>query len=244
MQTAIGLLLLLACTIHTSAATVVTFYGQDDIPPATAVAPGPNTTAALASFLAAAGTVRVIDFEADPPGSFGPGATRNLTGGVVIEATEDATGTIATDDQFNVTPGGRNYLGVVMSDRSNFDEIGSITFHFPHPVFSFGAFFARLNDVVQENPQQFDFLFTTGGTPHIVNVTNAFPPRDFVALVFFGFVAPGSAIDSLTLQAKGSLVLDNAFSMDDIHYSPIPEPGTSLLLGVAVLILVRARRSR
>jgi hypothetical protein len=110
------------------------------------VGPGgarPNSNAASATFLAAAGTTTVINFEGIAP--ITPAPVMNLGGGVTYTPSnpDSFSGIYSANSNtlgFNTTAGGSTHLRYSSSTVGTLDAV----FTFANPVDSFGAFFTNV----------------------------------------------------------------------------------------------------
>jgi len=229
-------LVLLPLILVPASAGVITFTGADlGVLPTSPS--GPNSTAAAASFDAAAallGTVSIINFESAPVGSFNslvvaPGVT--LTGSNVGGTNQSINNTFDANfpslDGYNTTSGG-----------SQFAEMngGSLVFTFTTPIQFFGAYLSGVQNFVQDT-----YTFSDGSA-QTIDVPETGTSSSVGELVFVGFTDSGKFITSVTINA-GTNGFD-ALGVDDVRYqsgaSAAPEPGsmalmlTSCLFGLAL----------
>jgi hypothetical protein len=204
---------------------------------------GPNSTAAAASFDAAAallGNVSIITFESAPLGSF---TSLTVAPGVTISGTNiDGTNHSINDtfdasfpslDGYNTTPGGSNFV----------EEMGgALVFTFATPIQFFGAFLSGVQDFVQDT-----YTFSDGSS-ETVDVPETGTSSSVGELAFVGFTDAGKSITSVTINA-GTNGFDD-IGVDDVRYqssplsSPVPEPGSVALLLTACLVALGVRRLR
>jgi hypothetical protein len=194
------------------------FSGSD--PGAGSSGPRPNSDRAAAAFDDASrklGSVNIITFETAPNGPFN---SLEVARGVSVsqKGTTTEGGIVngcflsCSDDVrrgYNVTPGGKQYLGIPLVF-----EVGTATidFSFATPIQSFGAYVIGLGTANGDL-----FIEFNDGKPRLIAVKgDARGGSQFV-----GFTSPGAAIGQVRLVlrnvAGGSR--DN-FSLDDIRYTP------------------------
>jgi len=216
-----------AILMATSAADADILYtGADD-----GAAPGStltNSDAAAALFDADAGsigTLQLIDFESLSTGYFtnlviAPGVTATMSG------VENTFGCGITTYQstvlgYNTTSGGDQSLRVVP-----IFDVGTATlaFTFDVPIQAWGAYITGLEDNVLGDL----FVVYDDGTvvEHEVTGTTVGGAQ------FFGFTDAGMSISTVTLELRDvSDSTRDLFAIDDMRYTPIPEPATMLMLG-------------
>lgn len=202
---------------------------------------GPNSTTAAANFDTAAallGNVSIITFESAPVGSFtglavAPGVTISGTSRAgnnqAISNTFDAS--FPSLDGYNTTSGGSNFVEMLG---------GSLTFTFSAPIQFFGAYLSGVQDFVQ------DTITYSDGSAQTIDVPEAGTSGSVGELVFVGFTDAGKSISSVTINA-GTNGFD-AIGVDDVRYqsnaSPVPEPGSVLLLLSVLIFALRSFRKR
>jgi hypothetical protein len=230
-------------------ATVISFTGVDlGVSPSSPT--GPNSSAAAASFDAAAaalGNVSIITFEGSPIGSF---ANLTVLPGVSINGT-DVNGNSQTIhnapnpafpplDGYNTTLGGSEF-GEMMG--------GNLVFTFATPIQFFGAYFSGVQTIFFT-----DTLTFSDGTSQTVDIPGTGTSNNVGALVFAGFTDAGKSISIVTINAgvpgdPGAGFDD--MGVDDVRFQAstqaTPEPG-SMALALAgccfglVLLLRRGLR--
>ena len=206
----------------------------------------PNSSAAAASFDAAAsalGTVGFITFESAPLGAF---TSLAVAPGVTIGGTDylghnqrvlsvPSFTPAPSLGGFNTTSGGANYVDMVG---------GTLVFHFATPT----QFFAAYLTGIQTAFYQDTFTFTDG-TTQTINVPGAGTSSSLGAMDFVGFTDAGQSIVSLTINAGNPQGADE-IGVDDVRYQTpavavTPEPGTFVLAGTGLMaILLGAARRR
>lgn len=192
-----------------SFAAPITFIASNDA--VSTLADMINAQAAAASFLAITGPLNTVDFESGLP------ANLTITGGNTV------SGSCGAVCGFNTSTGGSLYREVYG---------GSVTFTFSQPVDAFGFYVNGLQtDLV---PQQ-TIEYVDGS---LANQLINFPSAVNGGGAFVGFIDYGQLISSVTFNATNDIL-----GFDDLRFgrsatnpnnpsTPIPEPGSLLLLGL------------
>jgi hypothetical protein len=213
-------------------AAIVTYSGQDDGAPVTG--PFPNSAVAQFSFTTAAGSlgaIHTITFEDQPVGfnaSFlaAPGVTATLNAidqGNGLSGISDGN-IIGSIYGFNTTPSGRNWLGFAG---------GSAIFDFTVPVQSFGVYLTGLQTTYTSS-------LTIAFTDNQSEVLNL-PVNVSGGAQYFGFTDAGASITRIQIAN----ISNDGWGIDDITFTPVPEPGTMLILSSGLLgLLVFRNRPR
>ncbi len=191
-------------------AAIVVYSGYDE----GAAAPGANTNAAESAFLAATGSLDIIDFESALPS----GVT--VTGGTVRSTPPGAP-------QFwgsNVTPGGSFYL----------DFRGDVTFGFDAPIDSFGLVMGGL-----QGPNTISWVNSLGSQQ--VSVVNNGGGSGFA---FLGFTDAGEMISSITVSSPGDFDGLDDVRFGRIGIPAVPEPATWAMMLVGFGFIGGAMRAR
>ena len=212
------------------AGSITIFTGSDD--GASTSGPWPNSSAAQASFLAAAGPTTLVNFENVAVGFYSP-VVPNSTVSIALNAPNFGNGfsgisntTIGSLNGFNVTPGGSQWLGVAK---------GSATFNFASPVHDFGLWLTGVQTIFTST---FTLTFNDG-TAETLNL----PINVNGGTSYYAFTDSAS-FSSITIT---NLSID-AWGIDDVSYSAIsstvPEPTSLMLLGSGVVGLAGLLRRK
>jgi len=198
-------------------ATLSTFSGSD---PGTGPTNFPNSAAAEAAFLSAAGalgSVSKIDFESIVAHDYGLPWT--ITPGVTVTRANGIGNPYVYNTPFpisgygwNTTPGGSKWF---------YSNGSSLTLNFGTPVSAFGCYFTGATfsgEAVQFND----------GSDQSIAI-----PNTGTGIQFVGFTDQGKLISSVTLDF---LLFDSwgVKGIDDISYVTVPEPTTWALLATAL----------
>ena len=230
-----------ALSASPASAVVAVFSGQDD--GAAASGPFPNSAAAEAAFLAAAGgfgAVATETFESQAPGYYSPVAV--VGGSLAFVAPNFGSGYSGISNTqidgpgtgvfgFNVTAGGDQWFGF-----PSFTPDGIATFTFFGPTNSFGFYstgvqtaFTAAVKVVQNDGNQliFDLPVNISGGASYFGITDT-----------VGFTSVSIINTSVTGQS-------DAWGIDNISYNVVPEPATwAMLITGFGLVGLSARRRR
>ena len=229
----------LAAVSATPASAVTTlFLGQDD--GAAVTGPFTNSSAAEASFKAAAaayGVVKTETFESATVGTLSPLVLADLT--ITTSAPNFGpnfsgvnTGTLGNLYGFNVTPGGKQWYGF-----PNFTATSAL-FVFNSPTNSLGVWLTGIQSV-----------FTASIKVELIDGSQEsffLPVNGNGGAQFFGAVSGIAFTKVLAIQTNNAGVAD-AFGIDDISFNSgvVPEPATwSMLIAGFGLVGFAARRRR
>ncbi|MFG6462419.1 PEP-CTERM sorting domain-containing protein [Roseateles sp. DXS20W] len=188
-----------------------------------------------ASFLASAGSTAMESFENQP------GRRRELT---PIDTPLFTIGTTTTPIGVQVGPDapstgfgahavgdGSRYLSVYLAGQPQ----GPITFQLAAPATAFGLYLVD----VGETSGQIIFKTNAGafsGTGLSVDAT----PQPDGGVRFLGFTQT-QAFTQVTLTVTG---IDEAYGVDQVYVSAVPEPASALLMSLGLAGLLAARRRR
>ena len=209
--------------------SITTYTGSDD--GASTTGPWPNSSAAQATFLGAAGSTSLLTFESLATGFYSP---INAAPGVTITLNAPnigcyysgiCNGTYGNLYGFNVTTGGANWLG--------FPE-GSATFSFATPITAFGMWITGVQTVFTST---FTLTFNDG-----MSQTLNLPINVNGGTSYYGFTDSAS-FSSITITNLS----DDAWGIDDVSYSSqstVPEPSSLMLLGSGVIGLAGLLRRK
>ncbi len=212
--------------INVAQAVPIVFSGVD--PGANSFNPRPNSDAAAAAFDGACARgpckLSVENFEASPVGPF---SFLRTASGVSLLGTQSIRNTpLASPDGlsgYNTTAGGRNFLSIFGGD---------ITFAFDSPICAFGAYISG----VQFFGETITFFDGTSQTIPI--------PNSFFGVQFLGFTDFMGGISSITIHANSDII-----GIDDVRFcecksGEVAEPVSLALIGLGLVALGTARRSR
>jgi hypothetical protein len=202
-----------------ASAALVTYTGLDV---GQAAPIGPNSAAAQAAYLAAAGPVTKIDFESAVP------AGVSISGGSIT--TSSSCGFALCGG--NTTPSGAQYLSL---------SGGTSTFTFSTPIQTFGAYFTGVQ-VIES------FTFSDGSVQEVMIPNGGLSSG---GMSFAGMTDFGKSILSVTINTTNGTdpcLCSDIMGVDDVFFGggSVPEPSTwaLMLLGFGGVGLAVRRRAR
>jgi hypothetical protein len=119
-----------------------------------------------------------------------------------------------------------------------FDEIGPISIIFATPVSSIGAYFTYLMPVAMDAYDSSNGLIGSVSSSFFSNLALSgdpgSSPNEFLQITYAG------GISSVTIT--GDPDFGGSFTMDDVTFSQVPEPGTLSLFMVGILTVIVTHR--
>ena len=159
--------------------------------------------------------------------------TLNFDSGVVSVAS-GVTGTPNHLVSFDVGTSSNTFSTAINTATSAVSGYTSITWTFPHEVYSFGADFLSIGGSREVGPTgTFD-----SGSEHFI-LRDLFGGAD---RGFFGIVST-TPFTQITLEATGSIASNDAIKIDNLAYDSVPEPSSFILL-MSGMVCVMGRRRR
>lgn len=218
MRIAIGFVIVLSIITHgTTASAIQTAYDVE------------------MDFVNASGPLLLESYESVPVGG------GKMDPRIVVSA--DLTTTAAGDSGGEVRslPGngqfatdGMNYLSIG-GDSGGMATMGSTaTFEFLTPVHEFGVTVIDFGDSFVEG----DLTVSIDGSPPAIIASR---PQPDGGEIFFGVIDSMTPFSEVVLH---NTISGDSFAIDEVRYSAIPEPSTTVLLSLTVLMLCGTRHGR
>ncbi|MDR4463005.1 MAG: PEP-CTERM sorting domain-containing protein [Nitrospira sp.] len=210
------------------------FFGEDlGLGESTPLSAFPNASAARNSFLSGLVGVGTESFEGFASGTGAP---------LALSFPGAGTATLQGDGAVDVVPSGStNSVGRYATDGTHYFETNSDTFSvdFSSPVAAFGFFGIDIGDFDGQVT-----LTTAGGLNQTFNIDNTIGAPGG-SILFWGLIDPDNTFTSATFGNTSAGV--DFFGFDQMTIGSrqqvaIPEPGTWLLLFIAGLFCLAARR--
>jgi hypothetical protein len=175
---------------------------------------------------AAAGPSFTENFSTAPLSTLSPGAA-TTAGTVTVQLTGTINGSNAFVDPGQVN-GSRDFHGFI--DNGTSTNIRFITFTFPQPVLAWGAEFVSADTGDR-------LVATSNGSSYHFGALCGSPGECFLGSV------ETTPFTQLTFSTETFTSFGEAFNMDNLSYSTVPEAGsfTLAMLGVAGLMRLRRR---
>ena len=169
-----------------------------------------------------------LDLDSLSAGTFSGTSATNLGNGVSVDATASNDATLASG---SVTT---NVAGISISSNTG---AGDLVFTFSTPTTHFGFFNAGFND--DPIASSFDITFDVGSGAQTKDIATALGGSGGEGFYGVIFSAP---VTTITLSGTGR----DAYNIDEIRVTPVPEPGAFALLagllGYGFVFLNRRRR--
>jgi hypothetical protein len=242
----VSVILIGAALASISSAAPTIFSGTD---PGTQFGdPRPNSNLAASNFDTIAASIHpmsAITWEQFAVGTQGPyspfaGVTVTQTNVDIAGGFNGIAGANTANIGYNTTFGGSKFLQVA----ANFNTTDTTTvFTFSGGVNAFGFYITG-----HENfPGDLSVTFTDGaGVLRNYAITKPATVGGVAATGFWGFVdAPNAMITSITILDRGDRTSNrDVFGIDDIRFTPVPEPGTvvCLLIGGSAMLIRRRKK--
>jgi hypothetical protein len=202
----------------------------------------PNTDAAEAAFLAAAGTVIVQNFDGLTPGNAPTSfAVGTLTATLAVSATQETTIADATTIYATFAVSGNQFLHSRTAQNTTY-----YTVEFDRPVRALGFHISDASDWFNTGGEHRSLIVTllyAGGASHAVDLFDTLDPVDIVNgnLGYFGVIDDASPLRGFSI-ANPLNPDEDAIGLDNLAVAAVPLPAAVWALVPALGLLGSVRR--
>jgi len=240
LRNAVFLLCMFGCAAPALAAPII--YSDIDNVFLAGGGAHPNTDAAEAAFLAAAGTVMVQNFDGLSPGDAPAGfAVGTLTATLTDTATQETTIANATTTYDTFAVSGTQFLHSRTAQNTTY-----YTIEFDSPVRGFGFHVSDASDWFNTGGSHNNLVVTllyAGGASHAVDLFDTLDPVDIVNgnLGYFGVLDDSALLRGFSI-ANPSNPDEDAIGLDNLAVAVVPVPAALWLFVPALGLLGAVRR--